>query len=416
MCYWTITLASLLLYIISLLFSTLFNWQTATFYCRLFLYRLLMKSYSDKFKKTVVKKLLECKSSKYICSKYKLPKSTVYYWKELYGKLLKDGHKVITRGDYFKLKTENNHNKMLLEIYNRSSCSPQSPEANKLFAIDNLKSQYPIKTLCSVLCVDRNKYYRHLKERKTQNEVWEETLTPLIIKIFHKNNSRYGAKRICATLQQEGFQTSPRKVSEIMKKNDLKVVIGKNRRNNLLQHSIERIGNVGFLTEKYACKAPNTVWLSDIAEILCCGLKFYLCIIEDLFSRYVVSCGISTKANTELLISTFHDAFLHCGNVKPVIFHTDNGKIFKSKLFKAYLETQGLKQSFSRILTPTDNSSMESFICTLKKEELYRHRYKSPEDLFGSVSNYIKYYNNERIHSSLGYKTPKSLYNKKGTI
>ncbi len=376
-----------------------------------------MKSYSVKFKKYVVKKLLESKSAKYICSKFKLSKSTLYYWKEQYRKLLIESHKVITRNDYLKLKAENNRNKMILNIYRTVSCSPQSPEVDKFNAIDSLRSQYPIKTLCEVLCVDRNKYYRHLKEKKTQNEIWEETITPLIIETFYKHNARYGAKRICAALQQEGYKTSPRKVAEILRKNNLKVIIGKNIQTSATEQSASNIGNVAFLTEKYACKAPNVVWLCDITEIPCCGLKFYLCIIEDLFSRYIIACGISTKPNAEFLFSVFHDAFTECGDVKPVVFHSVNGKIFKSKKFRMYLKAQGLKQSFSRILTPTDNSSMESFICTLKKEELYRRQYQYPEDLFISVSEYIEYYNKDRIHSSLNYTTPSKVYNnEKGTI
>ena len=82
---------------------------------------------------------------------------------------------------------------------------------------------------------------------------------------------------------------------------------------------------------------------------------------------------------------------------------------FTATAIRALLESYGIQQSFSRIAAPQDNGHMESFFATLKKEELYRKTYRSPEEFFQSVKDYINYYNNSRLHSRLNYRTPKEV-------
>lgn len=145
------------------------------------------------------------------------------------------------------------------------------------------------------------------------------------------------------------------------------------------------------------------------AETLYALAKVLNCSIEDIFSRYVISYTILPTNDSALVANTFMDAYTKRNPPYGLIFHSDNGANFTATAIRALLKSYGIRQSFSRIATPQDNGHMESFFATLKKEELYRKTYHSPEDFFQSVKEYIEYYNNSRLHSRLGYKTPKEV-------
>ena len=89
-----------------------------------------------------------------------------------------------------------------------------------------------------------------------------------------------------------------------------------------------------------------------------------------------------------------------------MLFHTDRGSDYRSNAFCAYLQSLGVTQSFSRAHIPYDNSVMESFFASMKREELYRTKYRSEQELRAAIAEYIKFYNETRPHAKNGYKTP----------
>lgn len=131
----------------------------------------------------------------------------------------------------------------------------------------------------------------------------------------------------------------------------------------------------------------NTVNFSDITEFYVCDCKFYICSIEDIYSRYVISFNISPNNDSALVANTFVAAYEKRNPPYGLIFHSDQGANFTASSIRAMLKAYGVQQSFSRIATPQDNAHMESLFATLKKEELYRKSYNSPEEFFQSVNN-----------------------------
>ena len=127
--------------------------------------------------------------------------------------------------------------------------------------------------------------------------------------------------------------------------------------------------------------------------------------ILDLFSRKVIAYKVSKKQTTQLVASTFQMAY---GSRLPkeFIFHSDRGCQYTANSFQKKLELANAVQSFSRPGTPGDNSVMESFFSTLKKEELYRVHYRSFKDFEKSLEQYMDFYNEVRPHNTLKYKTP----------
>lgn len=101
-------------------------------------------------------------------------------------------------------------------------------------------------------------------------------------------------------------------------------------------------------------------------------------------------------------------AYAFRNSPKGLIFHTDRGASYKSYTFMSYLKSYGIVQSFSRAHIPYDNSVVESFFASMKREELYRRKYKSEKELRDAIYEYIEFYNSKRPHSSNNYKTPTS--------
>ena len=168
------------------------------------------------------------------------------------------------------------------------------------------------------------------------------------------------------------------------------------------------VNQINPTNQNFTAIAPNQIWVSDVTCYSFQERNYYICVILDLFSRMVVGYKISYKNSTQLVKSTFKIAYAFRNPPKGLIFHTDRGASYKSYTFMSYLKSYGIVQSFSRAHIPYDNSVVESFFSSMKREELYRRKYKSEKELRDAIDEYIEFYNSKRPHSSNNYKTPTS--------
>lgn len=125
-----------------------------------------------------------------------------------------------------------------------------------------------------------------------------------------------------------------------------------------------------------------------------------------LICQKVVGYRVSLKNSTQLTKATFKIAYTSRLPSSDLLFHSDQGANYTSKAFMSYLNSYGIKQSFSRVSMPYDNSVMESFFKFLKSEKLYRTDFRSEKELKTAVREYIEFYNDKRPHSMLRYQTP----------
>lgn len=123
------------------------------------------------------------------------------------------------------------------------------------------------------------------------------------------------------------------------------------------------------LQQKFNQKAPNLVWVSDITYIKAGGIWYYLCIVMDLFSRKVISWHISSKANVELVITTFKKAYEKRKAPYGLMFHSDRGSQYTAFTFRQLLDSLNVVQSFSKKGYPFDNACCECFFKYLKKKK-----------------------------------------------
>ena len=152
---------------------------------------------------------------------------------------------------------------------------------------------------------------------------------------------------------------------------------------------------------------PNQVWAGDITFIPCGEKWLYLAVVIDLCSRRVVGWALADHLRSDLVIAALRQAIASRGRTTGLIFHSDRGSQYGSKAFRAVLRLAGMRQSMSARANPYHNAWTESFMGTLKAEMLQNGRFINAADARTEIFAFIDgYYNTQRLHSSLNYRTP----------
>ncbi len=157
---------------------------------------------------------------------------------------------------------------------------------------------------------------------------------------------------------------------------------------------------------QYKQTEPNKVWVSDITYARINEDFYAICAVIDLFSRKVLSYGISKTNDTALVLSTFKKAFNFRGRPEGLMFHSDQSVQYTAYKFRKFLRDNKVKQSFSNPGTPYDNAVAESFFSMMKREELSHNFYNAKNELECVVSEYINFFNSFRPLRKLGNRTP----------
>ncbi len=168
-----------------------------------------------------------------------------------------------------------------------------------------------------------------------------------------------------------------------------------------------------LLEQNFFAEKPSMKWVGDITYIYTIETGWtYLAIVMDLFDLKVVGWSYGMHMNNELVIEAFKKAMANRGLKKDGIFHSDRGSQYTSNDFEEMLNNLNIHHSYSKKGYPYDNASMESFNAILKKEEVNVNSYKTFEEAKLAIFEFIEsWYNNARIHSTLGYITPNEKYN-----
>lgn len=263
-----------------------------------------------------------------------------------------------------------------------------------------------IHTLCDALCISRDTFYNYIFRRKevTVYDKRREEMREHIQAVFEESRQRFSANKITAVLSERGIKTTPKYVAELMREMGIASIVISSKKEYKKHLRLTKKQN--HLQRQFQVSEPNRFWVSDVTCFKINDKYNYVCMILDLFSRKSVAHGISPKNSTYLITSTFKRAFKERDNPQQLTFHSDQGAQYTSNALRKLLRMNKVVQSFSKSGSPYDNAVAEAFFASMKKEELYRTIYKSERQFCESVDNYIRFYNAERPHSTLNYKTP----------
>jgi transposase InsO family protein len=260
--------------------------------------------------------------------------------------------------------------------------------------------------MCRLAAVSRAGFYRFLQPRYPGEEQMEVRNTIQQIVVEHRR--RYGYRRVTVELHRRGMAVNHKRVLRLMREDNLlgiepKAFIATTQSD----HEREVYLN---LARRMKPTAVNQLWVADITYIRLASEFVYLAVVLDAFSRKVVGWALDRSLTARLPLLALSRAITLRQPAPGLVHHSDRGVQYASEQYTRMLHDHGILPSMSRPGNPYDNAFCESFIKTLKREQIYAHKYQYIDELNAHLEQFIEqYYNRLRLHSALGYKTPEEF-------
>jgi transposase InsO family protein len=215
----------------------------------------------------------------------------------------------------------------------------------------------------------------------------------------------YGRPRITAELKRRGWKVNHKRVARIMREDNLLCL--RRRKFVVTTDSSHGFHIYPNLAGSMELTGINQLWISDITYIRLEKEFVYLAVVLDAYSRRVIGWALDRTLEDDLAIAALNMAFRRRSPAEGLTHHSDRGVQYASNDYTNLLKDRGVRISMSRKGNPYDNAFCESFMKTLKYEEVYRQEYRDLTDAQASIERFIeKIYNGKRLHSALDYRPP----------
>ncbi|MGC2110835.1 MAG: IS3 family transposase [Candidatus Korobacteraceae bacterium] len=269
-----------------------------------------------------------------------------------------------------------------------------------------MQGSLSIERMCELARVSRAGFYRSLQEQVPVEESMEMRSVTQRIALEHRR--RYGYRRVTAELRRRGMMVNRKRVARIMREDNLLALQPKRFvRTTDSDHALDIYVN---LARRMTLSGIDQLWIADITYIRLKAEFVYLALILDGFSRKVVGWKLDRTLASRLATEALETAIETRRPLPGLVHHSDRGIQYASAEYVAILKKHGMVPSMSRPANPYDNASCESFIKTLKREEIYANDYENLEQLRSNIEEFIeRYYNQKRLHSALGYRSPEEF-------
>ena len=213
----------------------------------------------------------------------------------------------------------------------------------------------------------------------------------------------YGARKMVAWLRGQGHHVNRKRVGRLMRVMGLRAIYRRPRTSRpAAGHRV-----YPYLLAGVKVTRPNQVWAADITYIPMAKGFLYLVAVIDWYSRYVLAWRLSNTLETEFCIEALEEALT---KGRPEIFNTDQGSQFTSEALTGLLESHGIEVSMDGKGSYNDNLFIERLWRTVKYEEVYLKAYQDGREARGNIREYFRFYNTERPHQTLGYRTPAEVF------
>lgn len=277
-----------------------------------------------------------------------------------------------------------------------------------------LQGKGNVERFCRLAGVSRAGFYRNWNETEPDEE--EVALRDRIQTLFIEHRGHYGVRRMTRVLRREGMVLNHKRIERLMKADNL-LAVGKRKFVPTTTDSNHDLAVYLNLAARVKVTAIDQVWVADITYIRLRRQFVFLAVIIDLYSRRVIGRAISETIDAALTLAALKQAIEIRAPQPGVVHHSDQGIQYAARNYIAELDAHGMIPSMSRPGNPYDNAFCESFMKTLKKEEVYCNEYKDLKDLRVHIETFIdRYYNEQRLHSAIGYVSPADFEAHSGAV
>jgi putative transposase len=263
-----------------------------------------------------------------------------------------------------------------------------------------------IESMCRLGQVSRAGFYRHWQEHEPRVEQTELRARMQQIVLAHRRN--YGYRRVARELRNQGWAVNHKRVARLMAEDNL-LCLRRRRfvRTTDSSHPLRVYLNLGARME---LTGIDQLWVADITYIRLAEEFLYLAVVLDAFSRRVLGWALDERLDAGLAVAALRQAIDLRQPAAGLVHHSDRGVQYASHAYVDLLAEHGIQPSMSRAGNPYDNAKCESFMKTLKQEEIHTRQYRDRADLEAHIGEFLeRYYNRRRLHSALGYRSPEEF-------
>jgi transposase InsO family protein len=265
-----------------------------------------------------------------------------------------------------------------------------------------LRHKYDLAILLNCLQMARSSFYYYAKQLGNADKYIE--VKAMIQSLYHKHKGRLGYRRITLLLRQQEQIINHKTVLRLMNILKLKSVIRVKKYKSYKGEQGKITPNI--LNRAFKAEQPNQKWATDVTEFNVAGKKLYLSPIIDLYNQEIISYELSESPNFKSVMTMLDKAFKKVNITQPLLLHSDQGWQYQMKQYQHSLQDKGVTQSMSRKGNCLDNAVIENFFGIVKSELFYLKKYDSIFQLKKEITDYINYYNNDRIKLNLKGMSP----------
>ena len=277
--------------------------------------------------------------------------------------------------------------------------------------IEEYRGRLPTGTMCKLVKISKSAYYHWKSDRGESRNYSKETALKKEIEKIVLEFPGYGYRRVTVELKRRGYIINHKKVLQVMRENNL--TKKRKRRYICTTDSAHSLAIYPNLVKEFVPTGINQLWVADITYIYLRYEFVYLAAILDAFSRKVVGWALKSTLSRELSLCALRMALTRRQFAPGLIHHSDRGIQYASKEYVNLLKDYGIVISMSATGNPYENAQAESFMATLKREEVYLSDYENMAEAQERIGCFIEdVYNVKRLHSSLGYLPPAEFESK----
>jgi len=273
------------------------------------------------------------------------------------------------------------------------------------------QADYTVTEMCSVLEVSISGFRSWKRGGKPERKRLTDTQLLTLIRAVHAElKGAYGSPRMVREIRQRGLPASKERVERLMRENGIRARHKRRyKATTNSKHNMPVADNL--LDRNFSPTAPNQVWTSDITYLWTDEGWLYLAIVLDLYNREVVGWSMKPRMTTDIVTDALAMAWFRRRPAAGLLHHSDRGSQYASHTFQAKLAEYGMRCSMSRKGNCWDNAPTESWFNSFKNERVFGERFETREQIRRMTFEYINvFYNRQRMHSTLGYRSPLKAY------